>query len=222
MFGDERQRTKILLADDQHVVRQGIRQLLEQEADFEVVGDTGNGLEVVKLSHELKPDLILMEARISKQDGVEIISRVKAEHPKIAVLILTSTEEEDYIVGLVAAGANGCLFKNTCREELIQAIRSIRAGGFVCDPALAHRLSKRTAAQPVMVNSAEHLTHRELDVLKLTGKGMSNKDIAIQLGIGSRTVKHHLMNIFDKMNVRSRTEAVAKALRHGWLESGSE
>lgn len=214
----ERDRIRIILADGHHLVRQGIRQLLEQEADFEVIAEADNGLEVVRLARELKPDLVIMEARMPRLDSVEATRRVKTEIPEAAVLILTTCDDEGYIVGLVAAGATGYLLKSADGQELVQAIRSVRAGGFVCDPALAQRLFKRTARQPVMVNSVEHLTRRELDVLKLTARGMSNKDIATQLAIGSRTVRQHLMNIFAKMGVSSRTEAVSKALRHRWLD----
>ncbi len=217
MSGETRERTRILLADDHHMVRQGIRQLLEREVDFEVVGEADNGLEAVRLASELKPDVVVMEAHMPKLDGVEATRRVKAEHPQSAVLILTSSEQEEYIVELVAAGAGGYLLKSAYGEELVQAIRSVRAGEFVCDTALAHKLLKRAPHLPVQVNATEYLTQRELEVLKLVAKGMSNSNIAEQLGIGTRTVKHHLMNVFDKMGVTSRTEAVLKALRHGWV-----
>ncbi len=218
MSGETRQRTRIVLADGHHLVRQGIRHILEREADFEVVGEADNGLDVVRLTREVRPDVIIMEARISKLDSVEITRRVKAEHPEGAVLILTASEEEEYIVGLVAAGAAGYLLKSVYGDELVQAIRSIRSGGFVCDPVLAQRLFKRTARLPVAVSSAEHLTRRELDVLKLAARGMSNAEIAGHLDIGSRTVKQHLMNVYGKMGVHSRTEAVSKALIRRWLD----
>lgn len=197
----ERDRIRILLADGHHLVRQGIRQLLEREGDFAVVGEADNGLEAVRLARELKPDILIMEARMPRLDSVEITKRVKADHPEGTVLILTASEEEEYIVGLVAAGASGYLLKSAYGDELVQAIRSVRAGDFVCEPALAQRLFKRTARLPITVNSAEHLTRRELDVLKLAAKGLSNQNIADQLGIGSRTVRQHLMNIFGKMGV---------------------
>ncbi len=222
MSGETRERTRILLADDHHMVRQGIRQLLEREVDFEVVGEADNGLEAVRLASELKPDVVIMEAHMPKLDGVEATRRVKAEHPQAAVLILTSSEQEEFIVALVAAGAGGYLLKSAYGEELVQAIRSVRAGEFVCDAALAHKLLKRAAHLPVLVNAAEHLTQRELEVLKLAAKGMRNRNIAAQLGIGTRTVKHHLMNVFDKMGVTSRTDAVLKALRHGWVSPGDD
>jgi len=218
MSEETRPNTRILLADGHHLVRQGIRRLLESEADFEVVGEADNGLGAVRLTREIRPDVIVMEACISKLDSAETIRRIRAEHPQVAVLILTDSEDEEHIVGLVLAGAGGYLLKSAHRDELVQAIRSVRAGDFVCDPVLAQRLFRRTARLPIALNCAEHLTRRELDVLKLAAKGMNNKHIAAQLGIGDRTVRQHLMNIFGKMGVSSRTEAVSKALRQHWFE----
>ena len=221
MSGEEGRKTRILLADGQHIVRQGIRRIFEGEPDLEVVCETDNGLDAVRLACELRPDVIIMESRMPKLDGVEVTKRIKAELPEAAVLILTTCNDEEYIVGLLAAGAAAYLLKSAHGEELVQAIRSVRAGDFVCDPALAQRLFKRTARLPMAVNSAEHLTRRELDVLKLTARGLSNQKIAAQLGIGDRTVKQHLMNIYGKMGVNSRMEAVSRALREGWIDLDS-
>jgi NarL family two-component system response regulator LiaR len=217
MSGEARRKTRILLADDQHMVRQGIRQLLEREADFEVVGEAESGPELFKLAFELKPDVIVLEARMSKLNGVEGIRRVKAENPQTAVLVLTNFEEEEYVIQLVGAGAAGYLLKRAYSEELAQAIRSIRAGEFVCNPELAHKLLKRAASpQPVALDFGEHLTRREAEILKLAAKGLTNRDIAAHLGLTERTVKGHMVNIFGKMQVSSRTEAVLEALKRGW------
>ena len=222
MSGETRRKTRILLADGHHIVRQGIRRIFEGEPDLEVVGETDNGLDAVSLARELRPDIILMEARMPKLDGVEVTRRIKAELPEAAVLILTTCNDEEYIVGLLAAGAAAYLLKSAQGEELVQAIRSVRAGDFVLAPALAQRLFKRTDRLPVAVNSAEHLTRRELDVLKLAATGLGNRNIAAQLGLAERTVKGHLMNIFDKMSVSSRTEAVREALKRGWVSIQDE
>ena len=211
------QKTTIVLADDQLMVRQGIRELLEREADFEVVGEADNSLEVVSLVRELKPDVVIIQARRPSLGGVECIRQLKADHPQTAVLILTMYDEEEYIAELLRAGAAGCLLKTIRIEELVQAIRSIRAGEFVCDEALMQRLLKRTARpQPVALDYGEHLTRRETEVLGLAAR-LPNYDIAAHLGLSERTVKGHFTNIFQKMRVGSRTEAVLEAVRRGWI-----
>ena len=211
------QKTTILLADDQLMVRQGIRHLLEQEADFEVVGEADNTLETVRLVREFKPDVVVIQARRPNLGGVECIKRLKAEHPQTAVLILTMYDEEEYIAELLRAGAAGHVLKTARTEDLTQAIRSVRAGEFVCNTDLAQRLLKHAArAQPVALDYGQHLTRRETEVLKLVTR-MSNYDIAVHLGLTERTVKGHLTNIFQKMNVGSRTEAVLEALKRGWI-----
>lgn len=216
------EKTTILLADDQHIVRQGIRELLEREADFEVVGEADNTLEAVRLTRELKPDVVVMQARRPNLGGVESIRQIKAEHPQTAVLILTMYDEEEYIAELLRAGAAGYLLKTVYIEDLVHAIRSVRSGEFVCDEAMAQRLLKRTArAQPVALDYGQHLTHRETEVLKLATR-MSNHDIAAHLGLTERTVKGYLTSIFQKMNVGSRTEAVLEALKRGWISLEDE
>ena len=213
-----KQKTTILLANHHHMVRQGIRQLLEQEANFEVVGEAVDGLDTVRLASEFKPDIIVMEARMPGLNTVEAIRRVKAEHPQSAILILTTYDEEEHIIELLGAGAAGYLLKSASGEELVEAICSVRAGEFVCNAAVAQKLLKRIASTyPVALDSTEHLTRRETDVLELAAKGMSNRDIAARLSIGERTVKGHLMNVFDKLGVSSRTEAVLEALKRGWV-----
>jgi len=216
------EKTTILLADDQHMVRQGIRKLLDLEADFEVVGEADSTLEAIRLAHELKPDVIIMQARRPTLGGVEAIKQCKAEHPQTAVIILTMYEEEEYIADLLRAGAAGYLLKTARIEELVEAIRSVRVGEFVCDVALVQRILKHAARpQPVALDGGDHLTPREAEVLTLAAK-MNNRDIADRLGITERTVKGHLTTIFDKMNVGSRTEAVLEALRRGLISLEDE
>ena len=215
-------RIRILLADGQQLVRQGIRQLLEREADLEVIGEATDGVETVRLARELKPDIVIMEARMSGLDSIEATRRIRTELPETAVIILTTCEEEGYIVGLLGVGATGYLLKSTRGDELVQGIRFVRAGEFVAHPLVAQKLSKRAIRRPLTVDSVEHLTNRELEVLKLAAKGMNNREIAAELGIGLRTIKGHLMTIFSKMNVKSRTEAVLKALKQGWVRLDDE
>ena len=223
MSGEERRKTKILLADGHHMVRQGIRRLLESETDFEVVGEADNGMKAVSMARELGPDIILMEARMPKLDAVEATKRVKGEHPEVAVLVLTSYDEEEYIVELLKAGAGGYLLKSAKGEELAQTIRMVRAGQFVCDPLVERKLLKHAGRpRPVALDFGEHLTRREAEVLKLAAKGMSNRDIAGYLGLTEGTVKGYFVRIFSKMSVSSRTEAVTEAVKRGWVSLENE
>lgn len=217
MAGQRGGKTKILLVDDQYLVRQGARQLLEREADFAVVGEADNGLDAVRLARELNPDVIIMETHLAKLSAVEVIKRLKAEHPQVAVLILTNFDDEESVVGHLGAGAAGYLLKRAHGEELAQAVRFVLAGEFVSHPAVAQKFFRWAARRPMAVNAAEHLTRRELEVLKLAARGMSNRDIADELGVALRTVKSHLEAIFSKMGVRSRIEAVLEALKRGWF-----
>ena len=222
MSGEEGRKTRILLADGHHMVRQGIRRLLESEADFEVVGESDNGSEVVRLARELKPHVIVMEARMPKLDSVDVIKRIKAEHPEATILVLTSHDEEECLE-LLRAGAGGYLLKSAKGEELAQTIRMVRAGQFVCDPLVEKRLLKHAVRpQPVALDFGQHLTRRETEVLKLAARGMGNRDIAGYLGLAERTVKGHLMSIFSKLGVGSRTEAVHEALKRGWVSLEDE
>jgi DNA-binding NarL/FixJ family response regulator len=199
------------------MVRQGIRQLLEREVDFEVVGEADNGLEAVRLARQVRPDVIVMEARMPRLDAVEVTRRIKTEHPQATILILTTFNDEEHVVSLIGAGADGYLLKSAPGDELAQSIRLVRAGEFVSHPVVARQLYRRATRRLVAVNSVEHLTRRELEVLRLAARGMSNSDIAHELGLGLRTVKGHFEAIFSKMGVRSRTEAVLEALKQGWV-----
>lgn len=216
MMEKEGDKTRILLADDHHVVRQGIRGLLEREADFKVVGEAENGQEALRLAYELRPDIIILEARMPKLDTVEIIKRIKSEYP-VTVLILTYFNDDDHIIDLLVAGADGYLLMTARIEELVRAIRVVQNGEFICDPLVQRKLLKHAATpRPVALDFGEHLTIRETEILKLAARGLGNRDIATYLGLSERTVKGHLVNVFGKMQVGSRTEAVLEALKRGW------
>ena len=218
MSGEERRKTRILLADGHHMVRQGIRRLLENEADFEVVGEAENGRQAVSQARELKPDIVLIEVRLPSLDAVEATKRIKAEHPEVAVVVLTYYDEEKYVVELLRAGVGGYLLKSSSGDELVQGIRFVRAGTFVCHPKIEQVLLKQVAsARQVALDFGQHLTRREAEVLQLAGKGLGNRDIGDYLGLTEGTVKSYFVNIFGKMGVRSRTEAVLEAIRRGWL-----
>lgn len=212
--------TKILIAEDHPMLRQGMRELLERESDFQVVAEAGDGEEAVSQATKLKPDVILMDVGMPKLSGLEATKQIKSEHPEIVVLVLTIHDEDEYIMGLLEAGAAGYLLKSAYGEELIQAIRSVQSGEFVLHPVVMKKLLQRAhnhKLKLIRLEGVEQLTSRETEVLRYMATGMSNKEIAQKLGVGVRTVKGHLVNIFAKMRVSSRTEAVLSALKQDWI-----
>jgi len=221
--GETKPKTRILLADGHYIVRQGIRRIFEAEPDFDVVGETDDGQQTVNLARSLRPDIIVMEARIGKLDSVEVTRRVKAEQPDTSILVLTSLDEAECFVGLLRAGVDGYLLKSAKGEQLVQTIRTVRAGQFVSDPQVERKILKHAGrAHPVALDCGEHLTRRESQVLKLAAKRMSNRDIAHCLGLAEGTVKGYFVNVFGKMGVGSRTEAVLEALKRGWVSLEDE
>ena len=214
------EKIKILLAEDHVVVRQGTRQLLEREQDLEVVGEAGDGEEAVRLASQLKPDVVIMDVAMPKLNGIEATKQIKALLPSAAVLILSGYDYDEYIFGLLEAGAAGYLLKDVSGDELIGAIRAVYAGEPVLHPVVARKLMARVKSQvstTAEAGSQELLTQRELEVLKLAAKGMSNKDIAEALNISVRTVQAHLRDIFNRLGVGSRSEAIVYGLKRGWF-----
>jgi NarL family two-component system response regulator LiaR len=210
----------VVLADDHAVLREGMRNLLEQQRDITVVGEAGNGHEAVAAVRALKPDIVLMDVVMPRLNGIEATKQIKKTNPTTAVLILSAYDDDRYVLGLLDAGAAGYLLKNATGREVIQAIRSVHAGEAVLHPAVAARLlarAGRLSPRHAPVDSEEPLTGRELEVLQLAAKGDSNKEIAKELVLSVPTVKAHLVNIFNKLGVGSRTEAVLYGLRMGWL-----
>lgn len=201
---------KLLIADDHPVVRSGLRGMLEGQPDFEVVGEAEDGAEAVALVGRLGPDVVLMDLRMPKMDGVAATSRIKAEHPETNVLVLTTYESDADILKAVAAGATGYLLKDTPREGLYGAIRAAAEGRPLLASAVAARLMDR-----VRRPSEETPSAREIEILELVAGGKSNKEIARELWIGETTVKTHLLHVFGKLGVSDRTAAVTAALKRG-------
>jgi len=211
---------KILIADDHAVLREGMRNLLDKEKDFEVIGEAGDGEEAVRLATELKPDVVVMDIVMPKLSGIEATRLIKQASPSSAVLILTAYSDIRYILGLLEAGACGYLLKSARGAEVVGAIRAVRSGESVLDPIVTRKLLQRVVGVPGGTGEGQasgQLTTREVEILKLAAKGMSNKDIADMLFLSLRTVKAHLTNIFNKMGCGSRTDAIIKGLKQGYI-----
>jgi len=216
----KKSKISIIVADDHPLFRQSIRNVLEKQSDFQVVAEAGDGKEAVKLAAELLPDVVLMDITMPKVDGMEATRQIKASHPRIAVLVLTIHSDDQHIIGILQAGAAGYLTKSVFGEEVVQSVRGVVAGEMVLSPPIGQRLIKQAArypTKPVPLQAGEKLSPRELEIIKLAARGMSNKSIAADLELTVRTVKGHLANIFSKLNVGSRTEAVIVGLRAGFL-----
>ncbi|GAB4443997.1 MAG: response regulator transcription factor [Anaerolineae bacterium] len=218
------QEIRLVLADDHAVVRSGTRELLEQQPDLKIVGEASDGEEAVRLAGELQPDVVVMDVRMPRMTGVEATKKIKEIYPQVRILVLTAHDDDEYVFALLQAGANGYLLKTAEIEDLVKAIRTVAAG----QSALAPEVTGKVVAQftsgkglPEALEESEEsydgLTERELDILRRVGQGLSNKQIGKQLFISDRTVQAHLSNIFSKLGVSSRTEAVMYAVRKGWI-----
>jgi DNA-binding NarL/FixJ family response regulator len=210
----------ILLAENHVVVRESIRHFLEREANFEVVGEAGDGEEAVRMVSQLKPDVIVMDISMPKLNGIEATKQIKALQPSAVVLILTAYDYEQYIFPLLEAGAAGYLLKDVSSRELISAIQTVYRGEAVLHPAIARKVMERLRqpkVEPTGERASDLLTERETSILKMAAKGMSNSDIAQELHLSVRTIESHLGNIFNKLGVGSRTEAVIQAMKRGWF-----
>jgi len=214
---------RLLLADDHPVVRAGLAGLLSDEPDFEVVAEASDGDEAVRLAAATRPDVVLMDLRMPRVDGVAATTRLvegEAGEPVPRVLILTTYESDDQILAAIEAGASGYLLKAAPRDEIVAGIRSVAAGQSALSPVVAVRLVERMRRPAAAGNGAPALTARETQVLQLVATGHSNKQIATSLGIGESTVKTHLLKIFEKLGVADRTRAVTLAMEQGLLPRG--
>ena len=214
------EKIKILIAEDHVVVREGTRSLLEREDDFEVVGEAGDGEEAVRLITQLQPDVAIIDIAMPKLNGIEVTKQIKKLYPGIAVLILTAYDNDQYVFALLEAGAAGYLLKTVRGHEVVEAVRAVRAGESVLHPAIARKVVARyfpPAGGKGEGEPEELISEREMEVLKLAAKGRTNKEIADELVLSVRTVQTHLGNIFNKLKVGSRTEAVLYGLRKGWF-----
>jgi DNA-binding NarL/FixJ family response regulator len=206
---------RVLLADDHAVVRAGIRQFLETAGDIIVETEAGDGVEAIRLVERNLPDVAVLDFQMPKKTGIEVTHWIRNHHLHLGVLILTAYDDEPYALSALQAGANGYVLKTATPEEIIQAVRDVYAGKSVVDAVIAQKLVAHIAdpsSAPVVA-----LSEREMEVLALVAKGLTNKLIATQLNISDRTVQGHLAHIFDKLQAASRTEAVMRAVSLGWI-----
>jgi NarL family two-component system response regulator LiaR len=211
---------RIVLADDHPLLRQALREVLEKQPDFEVIAEASDGKEAVKLTTELLPDVVIMDISMPELNGLEATKQIKANCPAIAVLVLTIHSDNEHILGILKAGAGGYLTKSVYGDEVIYAIRALVCGETVLSPAVSQQVFKyafQHTIKPKGLDLGDKLSSRELEVLSLAARGKSNQDIALQLDLSLRTVKSYLANLFLKLNVASRTEAVIVGLREGIL-----
>lgn len=212
---------KILIADDHLIIRQGLRLILETERDFELVGEASDGAEAVRLCSQLKPDVVLMDLRMPNMDGLTAIEKLHVEQPDIAVVILTTFNEDALLYRGLQAGARGYLLKDTDRSTLFNTIRAAARGETLLKPEIMSRLLSQANKTTADSKSTEaiNLTDRELEVLKSVARGERSKEVAMQLGISERTVKAHLASIYNKLGVDSRAAAIAVAAQIGLLRN---
>jgi DNA-binding NarL/FixJ family response regulator len=210
---------RVVLADDHAVVRKGIREFLEEENDITVVAEAADGEEAVALVGERHPDVAVLDIQMPGMTGIEATRRIKAENPDVRVLILTAYDDHPYIFALLQTGASGYILKTADSSELVEAVRAVYRGESALDPAVTRKVVQQlTRGRPLGAQAmVEALTEREIEVLHLVAKGLTNKAIGQALGISDRTVQGHLANIYGKLGVSSRTEAVTEGLRQGWI-----
>lgn len=206
---------KIFIADDHLLIRQGLRLVLDTELDFELVGEASDGNEALSLCKKLKPDVVLMDLRMPNMDGLTAIEKLRAEQPEIAVVILTTFNEDDLMFRGLQAGARGYLLKDTDRSTLFDTIRAAARGETLLKPEIMRRVLSQANAPKATSSEPTHLTERELEVLEAVARGERSKEIAVHLDISERTVKAHLASIYSKLGVDSRAAAIAVAAQRG-------
>lgn len=208
---------RILLADDQRLMRDGLRTLLELEEDLEVVGEAENGRAAVELTAALRPDVVLMDVRMPEMDGVEATRQLTASLPESRVIILTTFDDESIIFEGLRAGALGYLLKDVSGVELAAAVREVHRGGALIQPSVARKVLAEFSRLPApsAVGPGDLLSERESEILKLVGRGLSNKEIAVRLSLTEGTVKNYVSGILQKLDVQDRTQAALKAREMG-------
>lgn len=210
----------IMLADDHPLLRKALRDVLKKQRDFKIIAEVDDGEEAVRLATELVPNVVVMDISMPKLNGIEATRQIKAKCPNIAILVLTVHDDSEHILGILEAGAAGYLTKRVFGDEVIHAVRGVVSGETVLSRSISQQIIKYAAqhiTKHVPLDAGEKITGRELEILRRAARGLSNKEIAQELDLSLPTVKNYLADIFLKLNVGSRTEAVMAALRTGIL-----
>ncbi len=208
---------RLVICDDQAIVRDGLELLLRLEKDFSVVGLAQDGADALELVEQANPDVVLMDLKMPGMNGVEATRRIHARHPDVKVLVLTTFDDDEWLFDAIRAGASGYLLKDTPREKVVEAVRGTAAGRSFVDPAVAGRVLDQIATQPDQPHTslADQLSDREIDVLRLLARGLSNADIADRLHLSAGTVRNHVSSVLAKLDVTDRTQAAIIGIKHG-------
>jgi NarL family two-component system response regulator LiaR len=212
---------RVIICDDQAIVRDGLEMLLKLEPDIEVVGIAGDGATAVELAAQKKPDMVLMDLKMPIMNGVEATRQIRAKYPEIKVLVLTTYADDEWVFDAIRAGASGYLLKDTPRDEVLKAIRGTVTGKTYVDPSVAGKVLRQASGhqtQPAILITSQ-LTERETEVLRLIAKGLNNKDISDRLFLSEGTVRNHVSAILAKLGVSDRTQAAVIAIQHGLSDS---
>jgi len=208
---------KVIICDDQAIIRDGLEMLLKLEKDIEVAGQAQDGTEAVEIVQKTQPDLVLMDLKMPGLNGIEATRQIRTRYPHVKVLVLTTYDDDEWVFDAIRAGASGYLLKDTPREEVIKAVKGTAAGKSFVDPAVAGKLLTQVAGRPAQPSTllTDKLTEREVDVLRLVARGVTNTDIAERLHLSEGTVRNHVSAIFAKLEVADRTQAAVIAIQHG-------
>ena len=208
---------KVIICDDQAIIRDGLEMLLNLERDIEVLGQAQDGAEAVELVKEGTPDLVLMDLKMPGMNGIEATRQIRANYPGVKVLVLTTYDDDEWVFDAIRAGASGYLLKDTPRQEVVKAIKGTVAGKSFVDPAIAGKFLNQVVEKQSQPSSliTDKLTGREVDILRLLARGLNNADIAKRLHLSEGTVRNHVSAIFAKLDVSDRTQAAVIAIQHG-------
>jgi DNA-binding NarL/FixJ family response regulator len=208
---------KVIICDDQSIVRDGLEMLLKLEPDMEVIGTVGDGAAAVEMVTRKQPDMVLMDLKMPVMNGIEATRRIRSQFPNIRVLVLTTYADDEWVYDAIQAGASGYLLKDTPRDEVIKAIRGTVEGKTYIDPAVAGKVLRQASSHHTQpsTNITADLTEREIEVLRLIAKGLSNKDISERLFLSEGTIRNHVSAILAKLGVPDRTQAAVIAIQHG-------